>query len=214
MIKKYFGITSLDEVISMFIGLGIVLTLGWFLFNYFRTEIAGNIDVPGISISLPSFDHKEQKLDSTVEFIEKVVDTKNLIIESAENDKYYTVQKGDSLWKIAKKEMGNGYLYLELAKLNNLSSSSLGLNRGQKILIPRQVNLKTNGLAKADTKVVLSAISIEGTTYTVSKGDSLAGIALRAYGDKFAWEKIWKANRNTISNPNLIFSGNTIVIPR
>lgn len=34
----------------------------------------------------------------------------------------YTVKKGDTLWAIAKKELGNGQKYKDLAKLNNISN--------------------------------------------------------------------------------------------
>ena len=39
--------------------------------------------------------------------------------------KTYVVQKGDSLWKIAKKELGNGSKYREIAKKNNIQNPSL-----------------------------------------------------------------------------------------
>ncbi len=36
--------------------------------------------------------------------------------------KTYTVKKGDTLWAIAKKELGDGQKYKDLAKLNNISN--------------------------------------------------------------------------------------------
>ena len=36
--------------------------------------------------------------------------------------KTYKVQKGDTLWNIAKKQLGNGSKYTDLAKLNNISN--------------------------------------------------------------------------------------------
>ena len=46
------------------------------------------------------------------------------------------------------------------------------------------------------------------------KGDSLSKIAVRAYGDLFAWKLIWKANRDLIANPNLIEVGMKLKITR
>ncbi len=40
-------------------------------------------------------------------------------------EKTYIVKKGDSLWKIAKKELGNGSKYQEIAKKNHIQNPSL-----------------------------------------------------------------------------------------
>ncbi len=47
----------------------------------------------------------------------------------------------------------------------------------------------------------------------VKKGDTLSKLALKAYGDKFAYDKIFKANPEIIKNPNQIFVGQKIRIP-
>lgn len=39
--------------------------------------------------------------------------------------KTYTVKRGDTLWAIAKKELGDGSKYTELAKLNNIKNPNL-----------------------------------------------------------------------------------------
>jgi hypothetical protein len=51
-----------------------------------------------------------------------------------------------------------------------------------------------------------------GGTYVVKRGDTLAGIAQRYYGDAGRWREIWERNR-FIANPNRIFPGDTLVIP-
>jgi LysM repeat protein len=52
------------------------------------------------------------------------------------------------------------------------------------------------------------------TTYTVQPGDTLAGIASRFYGRASAWHELYRRNRSKISNPNLIFPGQVLAIPR
>lgn len=54
----------------------------------------------------------------------------------AETAKYstYTVKQGDSLWKIAKNELGAGNRYLEIVKANELSGTLIRV--GQKLKIP------------------------------------------------------------------------------
>lgn len=50
-------------------------------------------------------------------------------------------------------------------------------------------------------------------TYTVQDGDTLSGIAQRAYGNASAWPKIFEANQNVLGNPDVIFPGTEIVLP-
>ncbi len=52
-------------------------------------------------------------------------------------------------------------------------------------------------------------------TYTVVKGDHLWGIARKKehYGNPFAWPVIYKANRDQIKNPDLIFPKQVFKIP-
>lgn len=49
--------------------------------------------------------------------------------------------------------------------------------------------------------------------HTVRRGDNLSKLALRYYGSRFAWKRIYEANRDIIKNPNLIFIGQKLVIP-
>jgi len=51
------------------------------------------------------------------------------------------------------------------------------------------------------------------TTYTVKKGDSLWNIAKKFYGDGSKYPKIYEANKDKISNPNLIYVGQVLTIP-
>jgi nucleoid-associated protein YgaU len=50
-------------------------------------------------------------------------------------------------------------------------------------------------------------------TYTVVKGDTLWGIAKKYYGDGSQYTKIFNANKNRISNPNVIQVGWVLTIP-
>jgi nucleoid-associated protein YgaU len=50
-------------------------------------------------------------------------------------------------------------------------------------------------------------------TYTVQQGDSLSKIARAHYGDGDKWRAIFDANRDQISNPDLIHPGQVLKIP-
>ena len=53
-------------------------------------------------------------------------------------------------------------------------------------------------------------------SYTVVRGDCLWNIAKKKdyYGNGFAWPKIYKANRDKIKNPDLIYPKQTFTIPK
>jgi nucleoid-associated protein YgaU len=50
-------------------------------------------------------------------------------------------------------------------------------------------------------------------TYTVAAGDSLSKIAKQFYGNANQYNKIFEANRDVLSDPNMVKIGQTLVIP-
>ena len=51
-------------------------------------------------------------------------------------------------------------------------------------------------------------------TYEVKPGDSLSKIAKRVYGNGNLWKQIFEANQDLIKDPNKIFPGQKIKIPK
>ena len=54
-------------------------------------------------------------------------------------------------------------------------------------------------------------------SYTMHKivwGDTLWGLARKYYGNGALYNKIFEANRDTVKNPNLIYAGNWLKIPK
>ena len=49
--------------------------------------------------------------------------------------------------------------------------------------------------------------------HVVAKKDTLYSLARKYYGDQSRWKDIYKANRDKIANPNLIYVGQRLVIP-
>src|ERR1035437_3361518 len=121
--------------------------------------------------------------------------------------KTYTVQSGDYLWNIAEKIYGSGYNWVDLAKANNLENPGV-LYTGTKLIVP-DVTPKT---VTVQVNPVQVQNPIAGNTYTVVKGDFLWDIAVRLYGDGYQWVRI--ANATNLVNPNMIFSGNVLQLPR
>ena len=58
-----------------------------------------------------------------------------------------------------------------------------------------------------------STTSAAAQTYTVASGDSLSKIAKKFYGSANAWKQIFDANRDKISNPDMIHPGQVLSIP-
>lgn len=50
-------------------------------------------------------------------------------------------------------------------------------------------------------------------TYVVKAGDSLSLIAQQVLGDANRWNEIWEANKETVSDPNVISPGQELRIP-
>ena len=55
-----------------------------------------------------------------------------------------------------------------------------------------------------------------GKEYTVQDENTLSQVSLRAYGDASFWPRIWNANQTVLrsGDPDVIFPGETLVIPR
>lgn len=53
-----------------------------------------------------------------------------------------------------------------------------------------------------------------GADYTVRQGDTLARLAGQAYGDPAAWPRILAANAGQLADPDAIFPGQVLHIPR
>ena len=55
-------------------------------------------------------------------------------------------------------------------------------------------------------------IALSGKIYTIKSGDTLSTIADKL-GIKGGWETLYLANTDTVSNPNLIFTGGVLQLP-
>jgi len=151
------------------------------------------------------FQNKEEEISISTEETEEIQEGETISFEVPESlPAVYKVQSGDHLWKIAEKFYRSGFNWTDIAQENNLSNPNL-IAAGQELKIP-DVPPKTI-TAEATTP-------IKSGKYTVQKGDWLSKIALRAYGDMFAWEKIYNANKEAVgNNPHLIEPGTVLVIP-
>ena len=113
----------------------------------------GFVDSTGDDVSQLKNDW-EELAEAVVKAIAEYIGV-DYTFEGTENENYYKVKSGDTLWSIARL---NGVTVNELKAANNLTSNSLSI--GQLLYIPKE-----------ETETVETII------YTVKSGDTLYGIA-------------------------------------
>lgn len=186
-------VQSNQSKLSLVLGALIVLVLGILVFNYFVRNKA----------TLGPAQTTQQETQ-----------------EDVSPDKLpgkYTVKEDDTLFVIAEKYYQDGYQYPEIAQANNLTNVDL-LEVGQVLQIPKlEKILPSPSPADEPSPSPSSDPSLWGSpiksdSYTVVEGDWLSKIAGRAYGDVMAYPRI--AQANNIANPNLIYPGQVLTIPR
>ncbi len=109
----------------------------------------------------------------------------------------YTVKKGDFLAKIA----GYNFIYGSYKGWPRIYRANLDKIKNPDLIYPGDVLKIPHGLDK---------------TYTVIRGDYLSKISSFwwIYRDAKDWRKIYEANKDRIKNPNFIYPGQVLTIPR
>lgn len=196
-----------ESYVSMALGAIVVLVIGILIFNYFSKINKSKTAQPGETQQATA-----QKSPTPSEAPKKVAE-KPAALSPTSSEETYTVVKGDNLWKISEKFYGSGYNWKLIASENKLVNPRL-IHSGNVFRIPKSAvaSLPQAGITTTKGGFPVSPVSITGGTYTVARGDTLWGIAVRAYADGFQWGKIAKANN--IANPRALRVGTTLNIPR
>ena len=71
-------------------------------------------------------------------------------------------------------------------------------------------NVQSGGSSTAPSPAPVKSVA---RTYTVVKGDTLSKIAQSMYGNANTWRKIFEANTDLITNPDVIHPGQVLKIP-
>jgi len=119
------------------------------------------------------------------------------------SQKTVTVQRGDSLWKLAQQTLGRGNRFPELLAVNPSVVNPNQIRAGAELLLP----------TLAATPVsARSATNSAATDIKVRKGDTLWSLAKANLGRSSAWLCLAAANPS-ISDPNRIYEGQILVLP-
>ena len=76
-----------------------------------------------------------------------------------------------------------------------------------------QVTQPSQARSLAAARARRAARTQAGRAYTVRTGDTLSGIAQRFYGHAGDWPYLYRVNRGTVSDPNLIYTGEVLRVP-
>lgn len=125
----------------------------------------------------------------------------------------YVVRRGDTLWAIAQRLLGNGERWRELRDKHNAALSAWP-KRG--IAIPdNAVPIEDPDRLIPGQRLIVPLSPSTGTNaidYHVAPGESLSRIAQRVYGDARLWRQIQRDNADRVSDPNRIRPGQVLVI--
>ena len=72
----------------------------------------------------------------------------------------------------------------------------------------------TEGIAEVDDKMEVESKEEEAQFYTVKKGDYLSKIAKEVYADASKYNVIFEANKPMLKDPDLIYPGQVLRIPK
>ena len=98
------------------------------------------------------------------------------------------------------------YVSLELKQYREYSTKTVEITIKQAKTTVKKTTTRSTSTSSSTT-------SSSSTTYTVKKGDCLWNIAKKFYGSGSKYTVIYNANKDKISNPNLIYPGQVLTIP-
>lgn len=207
--------------ISLGLGVTVMLVAGVMLFNYFRTanpttNAQENISSASTEVTLtpaPTVSAGENKNENVIAAITPTlvptiaptaVPTMAPVVATIEAGSEYTVQKNDSLWKIAAKTYGSGENWKAIYEANKekLGNNASVISEGTKINLPKKETIaQANPVVTEATQQVIAE-------HKVNPGDNLWTIVHNACGTGFVYPEI--AKQNNIANPRIIQPGQLI----
>lgn len=119
----------------------------------------------------------------------------------------YTVGGGDTMERIAHRELGRASLWTAIAQANPLKDPTR-LKPGEVLRIPLDPDNIQGGLAAAPAGTAPTTV-----TYTVAAGDTLEKIARAYYGSGGFAEYIYFHNRETLRNKDDLRIGQQLLLP-
>ncbi len=106
----------------------------------------------------------------------------------------------------------------DCARTKRIAALTAGNNQGVKAVNADALTVKAQAAPAAtaapEAAAPPAADEEPGEYYTIERGDTLSGIAKRYYGNAMEYKKIFEANREVIKDPDKIYPGQKIFIPK
>ncbi len=141
-----------------------------------------------------------------------IVTAKTPPATSTESMTTYVVKSGDTLSGIAGNWFHDVNAWPAIVKANpGMNASTLKV--GQKINLPAKSSSTLTASSPAASRSAPTAVG-NSSQHTVAKGETLASIADKAYGNRSSWKRIYDANKAVIgANPSALKVGMKLTIP-
>jgi len=153
----------------------------------------------------PIIKEKKEKIVTS-----QAIKSKPVLTKKIPKRQIIKIKKGDSLAVLAKRYYGNSLAFQSIISANkSIKDHKSKLKIGQKIIIPAHGSTKKPKIVSKKTKKKL----LRARTITVKKGDTLALLAKRYYGNSLAFQGIIKANKSIKSHKTSLKVGQKIIIP-
>ena len=120
---------------------------------------------------------------------------------AAPTQRTVSVQRGDSLWKLAQQNLGRGNRWPELVAVNP------GIANPNQIRAGAQLNLPV-----ATASAARRSVGTKAATIQVHKGDTLWSLAKSNLGRSTAWPCLAAANPS-LTDPNRIYESQELLVP-
>lgn len=106
----------------------------------------------------------------------------------------------------------------DCARTKRVATLTAGNNQGVKAVNADALTVKAAPAAAEPAAAAPAAEAAAdeepGEYYTIKSGDTLSGIAKKHLGNAMAYKKIFEANREVIKDPDKIYPGQKIFIPK
>jgi nucleoid-associated protein YgaU len=149
------------------------------------------LKVPGWTPSLPSATPGTFELADLLSFAG--------VLGRPTRPRTYEVRPGDTLFRIAQNELGDGRRWTEIFLLNRAL-----IRNPEQIFAGQVLTLPPAGPPTGPIPIL----------YVVKPGDTLSGIARAKLGDAGRWREIFDLNRDVITNPDRVIPGQVLVLPQ
>jgi nucleoid-associated protein YgaU len=215
-----------ESYISIGLGLLVVIVVGILLYNFLqsRNQTANPTASPSEDIAQEATSTAKIGSSYTV----KAGDTLWSIAETVYKDgfKWTEIAKANNLDENAQLTTGQVIKIPEVAMTastapdaSSMATATVAPNATPDVSIAPAASPVVEASVAPTASVTPSAnpspttaVTITGASYKIVAGDTLWSISCRAYGDCYQWTKLASANK--LANPDLIYAGNMLSIPR